>query len=71
MKERIVKVGNREIGDNRPTFIIAEIGINHNGSVELAKKMISGAVAAGADCVKFQKKDSGNLHSKRPMAFGT
>lgn len=56
MKERIVKVGNREIGDNRPTFIIAEIGINHNGSVELAKKMISGAVAAGADCVKFQKR---------------
>jgi len=56
MKQRVVKVENCEIGDDRPTFIIAEIGINHNGSVELAKKMISGAVAAGADCVKFQKR---------------
>ncbi len=56
MKKREVKLGNSFVGDNHPTFIIAEIGINHNGSVELAKKMISGAVAAGADCVKFQKR---------------
>lgn len=53
---RCVKVGNRIIGDGEPTFVIAEIGINHNGSVEIAKKIISGAVAAGADCVKFQKR---------------
>ena len=51
-----VKVGDKIIGEGQPTFIIAEIGINHNGSVELAKKMISGAVAAGVDCVKFQKR---------------
>jgi N-acetylneuraminate synthase len=56
MSNRKVEVGNKVIGDNNPVFIIAEIGINHNGSVELAKKMISGAVAAGADCVKFQKR---------------
>jgi len=38
------------------TFIIAEIGINHNGSVEIAKKLIDGAVRAGCDAVKFQKR---------------
>ena len=37
-------------------FVIAEIGINHNGSVETAKRMIDGAVLAGADAVKFQKR---------------
>ena len=39
------------------TFIIAEIGINHNGDLELAKKLIDVAVEAGADAVKFQKKN--------------
>ena len=51
-----VKVGNRYIGDNEPIFIIAEIGINHNGSVEIAKKMIDAAHSAGCDAVKFQKR---------------
>ncbi len=55
-KERKVKVGNRYIGDNEPVFVIAEIGINHNGSVEIAKKMIDGAIFAGCDAVKFQKR---------------
>ncbi len=54
--QRKVKIGKQYIGDNYPVFVIAEIGINHNGSVELAKKMISGAVAAGVDAVKFQKR---------------
>ncbi|MCH7774729.1 MAG: N-acetylneuraminate synthase family protein [Bacteroidetes bacterium] len=44
------------IGDGHPTFVTAEIGINHNGSVEIAKKMIEGAKAAGCDAVKFQKR---------------
>ncbi len=39
-------------------FIIAEIGIDHNGDINLAKKLIDGAVFAGANAVKFQKKDS-------------
>ncbi|MDZ4746220.1 MAG: N-acetylneuraminate synthase family protein [bacterium] len=56
MSERIVRIGDREIGDGQPTYVIAEIGINHNGSVEVAKAMIAGAVEAGADCVKFQKR---------------
>jgi N-acetylneuraminate synthase len=54
--KREIIVGNRMIGDNHPTFVIAEIGINHNGSVEIAKKMIEGAKAAGCDAVKFQKR---------------
>lgn len=51
-----VKISNREIGDACPCFIIAEIGINHNGSLALAKKLIEAAKAAGCDAVKFQKR---------------
>ena len=51
-----VKIGNREVGDTCPCFIIAEIGINHNGSLELVKELIEVAKAAGCDAVKFQKR---------------
>ncbi|MDX9925379.1 MAG: N-acetylneuraminate synthase family protein [Ignavibacteriaceae bacterium] len=51
-----VKVGNKFIGDGQPVYIIAEIGINHNGSLEIAKKIIDGAIAAGCNAVKFQKR---------------
>ena len=51
-----VKIGNKRVGDGRPVFVIAEIGINHNGSVEIAKRLIDGAVLAGCDAVKFQKR---------------
>jgi len=54
--ERKIKVGNRYIGDDEPVFIVAEIGINHNGSVDIAKKMIEGALYAGCNAVKFQKR---------------
>jgi N-acetylneuraminate synthase len=54
--ERAVSIGNRMIGDGHPVYVIAEIGINHNGSVDMAKDLIFGAVGAGADCVKFQKR---------------
>jgi N-acetylneuraminate synthase len=47
---------NRAIGEGQPVYIIAEIGINHNGSLELAKKMIDAAVEAKCDAVKFQKR---------------
>jgi N-acetylneuraminate synthase len=53
---RSIKVGNINIGDGYPVFIAAEIGINHNGSIEIAKKLIEGAKAAGCDAVKFQKR---------------
>jgi len=49
-----IKIGHRVVGDRRPTFIIAEAGVNHNGNVNLAKMLIDAAVAAGADAVKFQ-----------------
>lgn len=47
---------NRSIGYGEPVYVIAEVGINHNGSVEIAKKLISEAAAAGCDAVKFQKR---------------
>ena len=51
-----IKVGHKWIGDSHPVFVVAEIGINHNGSLELAKRLIDGAVLSGADAVKFQKR---------------
>jgi N-acetylneuraminate synthase len=51
-----IRFGNRQIGDGQPVFIIAEIGINHNGDLEAAKKLIDVAVDAGCDAVKFQKR---------------
>ncbi len=56
MSRKVAIRGNRFIGDGFPTYIIAEIGINHNGSVEIAKKLIDAAVTAGCDAVKFQKR---------------
>ena len=49
-----LKIGDKLIGEEEPCFIIAEAGVNHNGSVELAKKLIDAAKDAGADAVKFQ-----------------
>jgi N-acetylneuraminate synthase len=54
--ERKIQVDNFFIGDGEPVFIIAEIGINHNGSIDIAKKMIEGAFYAGCNAVKFQKR---------------
>lgn len=51
-----VRIGDRMIGSGAPCFVVAEIGINHNGDVALAKKLIDAAVAAGCDMVKFQKR---------------
>jgi N-acetylneuraminate synthase len=51
-----VRIGKTLVGDGQPCYVIAEIGINHNGDVELAKRLISIAVAAGCGAVKFQKR---------------
>ncbi len=53
---REIKLGNRMVGDGHPAYIIAEIGINHNGDIEVAKQIIDAAVHAGVDAVKFQKR---------------
>ncbi|RNA65858.1 N-acetylneuraminate synthase [Prosthecochloris sp. ZM_2] len=52
----VVRIGDRQVGTGCPVFVIAEIGINHNGSLETARKLIDGAVEAGCDAVKFQKR---------------
>jgi len=49
-----ISIGERVVGPGAPVFIIAEAGVNHNGRVELAKRLIDAAVEAGADAVKFQ-----------------
>lgn len=51
-----ITIGGHKIGDGHPCFIIGEIGINHNGDVELAKKLIDLAMVAGCNAVKFQKR---------------
>lgn len=51
-----VKIANKWVGDGHAAFIIAEIGINHNGSLEITKQLIDEAVKSGCDAVKFQKR---------------
>lgn len=50
------EIGGRSVGERYPTYLIAEIGINHNGSLEIAKRLISVAKSLGCDAVKFQKR---------------
>ncbi len=53
---REIKIGKRTLGDKNPTYIVAEIGINHNGDLENAKKLIEAAKHAGVDAIKLQKR---------------
>jgi N-acetylneuraminate synthase len=56
MLERTLELGDRRIGPQEPVYIIAEIGLNHNGDLSLAKQLVDVAAAAGVDAVKFQKR---------------
>jgi N-acetylneuraminate synthase len=56
-------IGDRAVGEGQPCFIIAEAGVNHNGDVQMAMRLVDVAVAAGADAVKFQKRDLQHLYS--------
>ncbi|MBI2414028.1 MAG: N-acetylneuraminate synthase family protein [Deltaproteobacteria bacterium] len=53
---KTIQIGNKTIGPGNPVFTIAEIGLNHNGSLEIARKLIDAAIMAGFDAVKFQKR---------------
>ncbi len=53
---KAVQIGSRWVGVGYPTYVVAEIGINHNGDLEIAKQMIAAAKHAGVDAVKFQKR---------------
>jgi sialic acid synthase SpsE/sugar phosphate isomerase/epimerase len=61
----VIKIGDRLVGDGQPTYIIAEIGVNHNGLLDLAIELIDASVAAGADAVKFQKRNLESLYAKK------
>ena len=72
-----VLIGNKKVGDGQPCFIVAEIGINHNGDINIAKKLIDLAAFAGCDAVKFQKRTIDIVYSAEELAkprespFGT
>ena len=57
-----LQIGNRKIGQGEPSFVIAEIGNNHNGDIGIALQLIDAAQAAGADCAKFQMRDMSRLY---------
>lgn len=63
-----VKLDKRTVGNGHPCYTVAEIGINHNGDLDVAKRLISVAVAAGCDAVKFQKRTLDVVYSPEEMA---
>ena len=77
MDFQTVKIADHLIGDGQSCFIIAEIGINHNGDVKIAKQLIDSAKEAGCDAVKFQKRTVEVVYSQeelervRPNPFGS
>lgn len=72
-----IKIGNTSVGDGFPCYVVAEIGINHNGDIGIAKKLIDVAAASGCQAVKFQKRTievvytAEELDRPRENPFGT
>ena len=62
-----INIENKTVGANHPCYIIAEIGVNHNGDLSLAKKLIDVSVDIGADAVKFQKRNLQSLYRKEAL----
>jgi sialic acid synthase SpsE len=60
-------INNKKIGSEYPCYIIAEIGVNHNGNIDIAKKLIDHAKESGADAVKFQKRNLESLYRKNSL----
>lgn len=65
----MIKIQDRIIGDNRPVFVIAEAGINHNGKLETAKRLVDVAVYAQADAVKFQTFKESELNNLKNITY--
>jgi N-acetylneuraminate synthase len=68
MQTKPVKFANKYMGDGHPSLIFAEIGINHNGDLDIARRLISVAVAAGCDAVKFQKRTVDVVYTAAELA---
>ena len=65
-----IKIGNRLVGDGHPTYIIAEIGVNHNGILALALELIDAAIDTGADVGMISlNKSLANLVKRREISF--
>lgn len=62
-----IEICGKKINDNSPCFVIAEIGNNHNGDINRAKKLVDSAKEAGADCVKFQMRDLDSLYGRENL----
>jgi N-acetylneuraminate synthase len=64
----LVRIGNHLVGAGQPCLIVAEIGINHNGSLEIAKRLIDAAVLTGCEAVKFQKRTVDVVYTPEELA---
>lgn len=73
----VVSIGGITVGERNPVYVVAEIGINHNGSLDLAKQLIKVAIGAGCNAVKFQKRTVDVVYTEaelvrpRESPFGT
>lgn len=65
---KTVSIGSRVVGEGQPCFIVAEIGINHNGDLDTARKLISAGLLAGCDAVKFQKRTVDVVYTPQELA---
>ena len=68
MSSQTVKIGDKLIGEDQPCYIVAEIGINHNGSIDIAKQLINVAAKFGCDAVKFQKRTVDVVYTPEDLA---
>ena len=77
MSAQTIYLGSKAVGPGHPCYLVGEIGINHNGDIEIAKKLIDKAVQFGFDAVKFQKRTIDVVYSPQELAklrespFGT
>ncbi|OEJ63835.1 N-acetylneuraminate synthase family protein [Magnetovibrio blakemorei] len=77
MKKNAITIGSRQVGSGHPCYLIAEIGINHNGDIDIARRLIDKAVEHGFDAVKFQKRTIDVVYTPEELAtpretpFGT